>query len=519
MPTQVVSASAGTSAVNFLCWEDPMMLSRDARKRSRFLGGLAALLLLWPVLADAGVTPASVNLALKPGESATIEKTVEVPAVPPKLDLCLLIDLSGSYFNDLPNIKALSPGLFDAVRAQVTDSQFCVGSFVDYPFSPWGSSSTGDYAYQLNQGLTTSKATWTGAINGLVVRFGGDEPESQYEGLYQMATGAGRDVPPLGGAASLGDVSPGQNPAFRADANKVIAITTDASFHTPGDTNCSSPAPPCPFGYPGPSRADTVNALVAAGIKVIAVKAPGSGGEMDDVAAATGGAVVTTGSTSAEIATAILAGLSALKQDITALPVGCDPLLISYVPTSHPDVTGPTTVLFDETIEVPSDVAPGTLFTCHVDFKADDTVIATQYITVQVPLTGRMTGGGSFLTGDGHRVTHGFSLNCYSGAGGTNLEVNWNGNSFHLETLDHAACFDNPLIGEEHPTAGFDTYQGKATGSVNGTPGYTAEFRFVDAGEPGKNDTSEITILDPANNVVLNAGGTLKNGNHQAHPN
>jgi hypothetical protein len=494
-----------------------MILSRDARKPSLFLGALAALLLLWPVLAGASVTPAQVNLALKPGESATIEKTVEVPAVPPKLDLCLLIDLSGSYLNDLPNIISLSPGLFDSVRAQVADSRFCVGSFVDYPFSPWGSSGTGDYAYQLNQGLTTSKATWTGAISGLVVRFGGDGPESQYEGLYQMATGAGRDVPPLGGAASLGDVSAGQNPAFRADANKVVAITTDAPFHIPGTPNCTAPAP-CPFGYPGPSRDDTVNALVAAGIKVIAVKAPGSGAEMDDVAGATGGAVVSTGNTSAEIATAILAGLSALKQDITAVPVGCNPLLISYVPTSHPDVTGPTTVMFDETIEVPSDVAPGTLFTCSVDFKADDTVIATQHITVQVPLTGRMTGGGRFFTADGQRVTHGFSLNCYSGAGGTNLEVNWNGNAFHLESLDHAACFDNPLIGEEHPRAGFDTYQGKGTGSLNGTPGYTAEWRLTDAGEPGGNDVAEISILDPANNVVLNADGTLRNGNHQAHP-
>jgi len=239
---------------------------------------------------------------------------------------------------------------------------------------------------------------------------------------------------------------------------------------------------------------------------------------MDDVAAATGGTVVTTSNSSAEIADAILAGLAALKQDITATAVGCNPLVVSYVPTSHPDITGPTTVVFQETIEVPGDVAPGTLITCSVLFKADDTVIATQHITVQVPLPGRMTGGGSFFTSGGTKVHHGFTLNCsYSTSGGENLEVNWGGNAFHLESLTQAACFDDPTIGEENPKAGFDTYQGKGTGRLHGTPGYTAEWRFTDAGEPGRNDVAQIVIKDPDGNLILNAGANLRNGNHQAH--
>lgn len=483
---------------------------RQGATPNRLVAACAAAFALGPALALAQVSPSASSLVLKPGESDTITKTVQVPEIPPKLDFCMLIDLSGSYGDDIVNIRNLAPGLFDDIREFVADSNFCVASFVDYPFLSWGNPG-GDYAYQLNQNLTSDKTTWTTAINGLVVRSGVDIPESQYEGLYQIATGAGRDV---GGASLLGDIPPGQNPTFRADATKVVAITTDAPFHTPNDSNCSFPNPPCPFGYPGPSQADTINALVDAGIKVIALKAPGSGVEMDQLAAATGGAVVTTSNTSAEIADAILAGLTAITQDITATPVGCSPLNVSFVPMIHGDVTGPTSVTFDETIEVPAGTAPGTTFNCSVEFKSDDTVLGVQQLTVQVPFAGYMTGGGSVFTAGGMRVTHGFDLNCYSGAG--NLQVNFGGNRFHLENLTQATCLDDPAIAPGG-AAGFDTYQGKGIGRFNGFSDHTAEWRFTDAGEPGRNDTAEIVIRDPASNVVLSVSGNLRNGNHQAH--
>ena len=162
----------------------------------------------------------------------------------------------------------------------------------------------------------------------------------------------------------------------------MIAITTDASFHTPGDPVCVAPAP-CPFGYPGPSQADTIAALNAAGIKVIALKAPGSGGEMDALAAATGGSVQTTSSSSNDIATAILAALEELTFTVTADASGCAPLVVSYDPASHTDVAGGTTVSFEETIAVPEGTPSGE-YTCTVAFLADDTVIGTQEITITV---------------------------------------------------------------------------------------------------------------------------------------
>lgn len=323
----------------------------------------------------AGVDPASYSGTLAPGGSVTIEKTVDVPEVPPKLDLVLDVDLSGSYGDDIETIKGLKSAIFTGVTTAVPDAQFGLTTFVDYPFSPWGSLGSGDYAYQLDQDLTATQATWEAAVDAMATKYGGDEPESQLESLYQAATGAGRDI---NGDTILdpGDVPSGLGVSFRPDATKVIALTTDASMHVAGDPGDS-------FPYPGPSYAETVAALTAAGIKVVAIKAPGSGTQMDDLATDTGGAVVTTGSSSDEIVTAILAGLEALTFDVTAVPVGCDPLVVTYDPASHDDVPGGTPVVFDETIEVP-DGTPSGPIDCTVEFYADDTLIGTQTIHVDV---------------------------------------------------------------------------------------------------------------------------------------
>ncbi len=343
---------------------------------------LAAGLLCFVGLAHAlpnPVSPPMINATLPPGGSLHVDKTVIVPALPPKMDICFLVDLSGSYIDDLPNIKALAGGIFDAVKLQVNDVQFCLGSFVDYPFPGWGSASSGDYAYRLDQDLTPTKATWLTAINAMTTRNGADLPESQYEGLFQMATGLGRDVPPPG--VSFGDVAAGLDASFRPDASKVIIITTDASFHFNGDFGSV-------FPYPGPTRNDTVDALNAAGITVIALKAPGSGAQMNDIAAATGGVVETTSSNSDDIADAILDALDALMVTVQGEPKLCDPLDITFNPTSILS-GGDETLEFMEWIDVPSDVTGADLpadgkVHCTVDFTADDAVLGTQSVWITV---------------------------------------------------------------------------------------------------------------------------------------
>ncbi|MDX5398398.1 MAG: hypothetical protein LPK92_01560, partial [Actinomycetes bacterium] len=186
--------------------------------------------------------PESVEQVILPGQSYEVEKTVHTPNLPPVLDVCLVVDLSGSYSDDLPNIKALAPDIWDDIVAGgVSDLQFGLASFVDFPFSPWGSGS--DYAYELDQQLTGTEADWVAAVNAMVTLDGGDGPESQYEALYQVATGAGNDV--AAAPDDSGDIPAGLGCDYREDATKVVMLTTDAPFHDAGDAGT--------FPYPGAS--------------------------------------------------------------------------------------------------------------------------------------------------------------------------------------------------------------------------------------------------------------------------
>jgi len=132
---------------------------------------------------------------------------------------------------------------------------------------------------------------------------------------------------------------------------------------------------------------------------------------------------------------------------------------------------------------------------------------------------GRMTGGGSVFDGE-ERFTHGFELHCDT-SDPNNLEINWGvGNQFHLTELTFAACSDDPGISEEPPSAGFDTFEGRGTGRLNGVEGATIRFKFTDAGEPGKSvDLAEFRIVPPDGGPAIVVSGFLEKGNHQAHRN
>lgn len=145
------------------------------------------------------------------------------------------------------------------------------------------------------------------------------------------------------------------------------------------------------------------------------------------------------------------------------------------------------------------------------------------------PLTySRWTGGGSFFTGEGMRVTHGFEL--YSSASGgnpgppvaepNNLEVNWEGNRFHLTSLDVVSTYyDSALDGPKPPKSSIDNVIiGEGTGRYNGVDGATISFTFTDQGEPGTKDSVCMTIWDADGNEVLFVEfSTLMFGNHQSH--
>jgi len=130
------------------------------------------------------------------------------------------------------------------------------------------------------------------------------------------------------------------------------------------------------------------------------------------------------------------------------------------------------------------------------------------------------------------KVSHGFELHCNVNSGPNNLEVNWNGNSFHLEELEKAGCFDDNSTNEPPPTGKgknkptLDVYHGEGYGRYNGQCGAYASWTIDDNSEPDKadhivalviyanlNDTNPVLRIneDQLNVIDTSSAGTWKN--------
>lgn len=147
--------------------------------------------------------------------------------------------------------------------------------------------------------------------------------------------------------------------------------------------------------------------------------------------------------------------------------------------------------------------------------------VITYYNRALVP--GRMTGGGGQIRIDDVRITRGLTVHCDIVLS-NNLEINWTGgNKWHLDKpLTSAQCIDDPNVDPVPPDAPFDTFIGEGIGMLNGEDGSLVRFTFVDAGEPGNDDSASIQIWAPGadpsvDTPVLEVSGNLDNGNLQAH--
>lgn len=171
------------------------------------------------------VTPSVVDVILYPDDPASFGVEVEVGR-PTALDMYLLSDMTGSFYDDLPNARAAVPGLAAELRAISSDLQLGAGTFADKPIYPFGgwyyhapSNSWyryNDYVYQNRQSLTSDEAAFQAAVNGMNTVYGGDLPESQLEALLHVALGA-------------------QDLGFRSNAFKTVIVQTDAVFHYAND--------------------------------------------------------------------------------------------------------------------------------------------------------------------------------------------------------------------------------------------------------------------------------------------
>jgi hypothetical protein len=342
-----------------------------------------------------------VGTSLAPGSSLTQTKTITTTPIPPKIDICLDEDESGSFSDDIATLRSLvdpdTGTLIPALDDTGANYATCVIGFRDFAQgpeegTPWGDA--GDWLYKRHADVTTAGGGFETGVPLLSAGGGGDLPEGQLENLHYLATpshpaiNSNGNYTPDFGAPILDDpedTPAGLQPTWRSQAKRVVLLATDAECHVTGDAG----------GWPGDdatTNAATTAAVVAAADITVIGLIPNVESPIACVSAladATGGSVHSIGADSSELVSAIMAGLGNL--DVTVQP--------------SPDCTSGLSVSFDggpaseaaKTVESGEDVswveeftvaagATGTQ-TCTISFLVDEVAIDTQTVTVPVENT------------------------------------------------------------------------------------------------------------------------------------
>ena len=300
------------------------------------VAGLAAasLFLGFPAIAsaDPGVSPATVDEALNPGGSITVTKTVTTPEVPPKPDIVLLVDHTGSMGSAINNVKANMADIITDVKSSQPDAQFAVALYCDFD-DPWAG------PFTLVQNLTGDTMTAVNAVNGIELCGGGDQYEAQLNALWEIGDG-------------------GDAVSFRDGSSRIVVWFGDEPGHDPSG---------------GHTEADATESLVDAGIKTLAISVGANNldgeGQATRITTATGGAFYS-GVGADEVAAAILEGLTNLPVEVAGTAT-CDAgLTVSLTPASR-TVTSGDEAVFSETITVDAGAEQGATLGCEVEFTID----------------------------------------------------------------------------------------------------------------------------------------------------
>jgi Thrombospondin type 3 repeat len=121
-------------------------------------------------------------------------------------DIVFLVDTTGSTGALLPDWIAQIPLIAASWLDFHPQSRFALTSHVDFPFAPHGAS--GEWAYRVESVLSSNTADLTAALAALTSMYGMDTPESQYEAIYQVLTGEGRDLQAPVNFSGPGEIAP-----------------------------------------------------------------------------------------------------------------------------------------------------------------------------------------------------------------------------------------------------------------------------------------------------------------------
>jgi uncharacterized repeat protein (TIGR01451 family) len=442
-----------------------------------------ALVVNAAVALGAEVEPTPYSNTIESGGSVTITKTVHTPPIPPNPDIVFLSDTTGSMEEAIKNVKENATEIMNEVNAAQppgATAQFAAANYKDgRPGEEPEGCDTDPYAFRLDQGLTESLPAVQSGINTWEAGGGCDEPESQLNALFNLASGS---------------------VSFRPDSSRVIVWFGDAPGHDPD------------LGH---SLTETIEALEAAHIRVIAVPVTtpensglDSTGQATAIAGATEGLVLPS-ATPGEVSERIIEGLSNLPVTVEPSP-NCDPGLTASYDASSKTVTSGSDVSFEETLSVAPNAPDGGVLNCEVDFLLNGSSVSGFQQTVEITVPLRPTDlaieksvSPSFVT-EGNNVTYTMTATNNGGDPDNNVTVS------------------DPLpVGESFVSG--DPGCTETAGTVNcdfGTlgAGASASKSFVVAialGAPSSiENTATVTGERPESNPANNSASTTLTVNH-----
>ncbi|MFH1891147.1 MAG: T9SS type A sorting domain-containing protein [Candidatus Zixiibacteriota bacterium] len=176
---------------------------------------------------------------------------------PANLDVVFIMDVTGSTGALLPNWQAQMPGVISDIQAAFPGTKFGLVSHLDFPFAPYGD--VGEWAYRMESPLSDDPTQLSTALAALSNGWGYDEPESQYEAIYQTVSGEGRDLTGDGDFTDVGEIAPSNMGYGPSDEIVIFHFTYPVEFHD----RDAEPYYPYAGSAPVAGRTATIDLLLA----------------------------------------------------------------------------------------------------------------------------------------------------------------------------------------------------------------------------------------------------------------
>ncbi|MEU1757041.1 choice-of-anchor D domain-containing protein [Micromonospora matsumotoense] len=278
--------------------------------------------------------PAGTALGLTPGGSAVVTRTVTTATIPPRPDVVLLADTTGSMQAALNDVRVNAKRIVDDISAVQPDARFAVAEYRD---------ETDEYAFRVNRDLTAEPSQVQDAVNVWTAGGGGDGPEAGLNALHAVAIGA---------------------VSLRAESSPIVVIFGDAPSHDPSV---------------GHDLAGTIEALTTRGVRVVAVDVGNPGTlsldqaeQFTAITRQTGG-VLLNAAGPAEVSNAILTGIRAIQATVSARITDCDPQLTAAVTPAERTVDSGGTVDLTLSVAVDPKARNGD-YDCRLEVSVDGIV-------------------------------------------------------------------------------------------------------------------------------------------------